>query len=188
MCIRTFIAIELSPEIQSELAAVQDKLKESGSDVKWVKPENIHLTLKFLGYVSGPQLKSIFEAVDESVERITPFPLFFSGLGAFPGLGNPRVLWVGVKEGEEMLSRINQNLEGILKRNGFPGEERKYHPHLTLGRVKSSKNKAQLIGAVKSEKDCSVGSMEVKKITIMQSILKPEGPEYKPLHVSELIG
>ena len=186
MRIRTFIAIELSSEMRSKLAAVQDKLKKSEAWVKWVEPKNIHLTLKFLGYVSASQLKSIFEAVHQSIEGIAPFPLSFSGLGAFPRLENPRVVWVGVEEGREMLSRISRNLEEILKRNGFPVEAREYHPHLTLGRVKSSQNKAQLIGFIKSEKDCSIGSMEVKEITIMQSILKPEGPGYKPLHVSKL--
>jgi len=185
--IRAFIAIELSPEIQSKLVALQNKLRESGAWVKWVEPENIHLTLKFLGYVSKSQLKSIFEAVCESIEGIAPFPLSFSGLGAFPKLENPRVVWVGVGEGREMLSRINRNLEGILKRNGFPAEDREYHPHLTLGRAKSSQNKDQLTEVVKSEKEGFVGSMEAKEITIMQSILKPGGPEYKSLYVSKMV-
>ena len=186
MCIRTFIAFELSPESQSKLRAIQDKLKKSGADVRWVKPENIHLTLKFLGYVSALQLKDVFAATDESIKGIAPFPLSFSRLGAFPRLNNPRVVWVGVKEGEETLSRIKESLERILKRNGFPQDGREYHPHLTLGRVKSSRNRDELVEAVKSEKDCFVGSIEAKKITIIQSILKPEGPEYKPLHVSEM--
>ncbi len=178
--------MELSPDIQSKLAAVQEVLKKSGAPIKWVKPENIHLTLRFLGYILRPQLKDVFKATDESIKRIVPFSLSFSGLGAFSKLDNPRVVWVGVKEGKETLFRINVNLERILKRNGFPAEEREYHPHLTLGRVKSSQNKAQLIGAVKLEKDCFIGSMEVKKITVLQSILKSGGPEYKPLHVSKM--
>ncbi len=187
MRIRIFIAIELRAEIRSGLAAVQEVLKKSGADVKWVKPKNIHLTLKFLGHISEPQLKDVFKAADESIKETAPFSLLFSGLGAFPKSNNPRVVWVGVEEGKEKLSRINQNLEGILKRNGFPAEEREYHPHLTLGRVKSSQNKAKLIGSLKSEKDYYIGSMEAKKITVMQSILKSEGPEYKPLHVSEML-
>ncbi|MCD5401288.1 RNA 2',3'-cyclic phosphodiesterase [candidate division NPL-UPA2 bacterium] len=186
MKIRTFIAIELSPDIQSKLAALQEALKKSGADVKWVEPENIHLTLKFLGHISEPQLKDVFKAADESIKETAPFSLLFSGLGAFPELDSPRVVWVGVREGQEILSRINQSLENILKRNGFPAEEREYHPHLTVGRVKSSQNKAQLIGSLKSEKDCYIGSMEAKKITVMQSILKLKGPKYKPLHVSEI--
>ncbi len=188
MRIRTFIAIELSSEMQSKLAAVQQMLKKSEAQVKWVRPENIHLTLKFLGYVSESQLKDVFEAVNKSIKQIAPFPLSFFGLGAFPNLNNPRVVWVGVNEGREILSRINRKLEGFLKGNGFPAEERKYFSHLTLGRVKSSQNKAQLIELVKSGKDCPVGSMEVKKITVMRSILKSGGPEYRPLHVSKLLG
>jgi len=193
--IRIFIAIEPAPEIQKELAAIQDKLKKCRADVRWVEPENIHLTLKFLGYISESQLNNVFKAAGKSVEGISPFPLSFSGLGAFPGLDNPRVIWVGVEEGRGILTRINRDLEVILQRNGFPpvcrggtgrAEGRKYHPHLTLGRVKSSKNKGRLVESVKSEKSGSVGSMEVQKITVLQSLLKPEGPEYKPLHISEM--
>lgn len=193
--IRIFIAIELTSEIRKELAAVQDKLKKCRADVRWVEPNNIHLTLRFLGYISESQLKNVFKATGLAVRGISPFHLSFSGWGAFPVLDNPRVIWVGVKEGAEILSRINRNLEGILKRNGFPpvccagtgrAEKREYHPHLTLGRVKSSKNKAGLIESVKSERGCSLGSMEVEKVTVLQSLLKAEGPEYKPLHVSEI--
>ncbi|MCD5397912.1 RNA 2',3'-cyclic phosphodiesterase [candidate division NPL-UPA2 bacterium] len=186
MKIRIFIAIELNSGIQSKLMTVQEVLKKSEADVKWVKPENIHLTLKFLGHISESRLKDIFKATDESIKGITPFSLLFSGLGAFPKLDNPRVVWVGVIEDQKTLFRINENLEDTLKRNGFPAEERGYRPHLTLGRVKSSQNKAQLISSLKSEKDYFVGSMEAKKITVMQSILKPEGSEYKPLHVSKI--
>ena len=193
--IRIFIAIELASEIREELVAVQDKLKKYRADVRWVEPNKLHLTLKFLGYISASQLKNVFKATAKAVERISPFPLSFSGLGAFPELDNPRVIWTGVKEGKGILSRINRSLEGTLKRNGFPpvclsgtgrAEKREYHPHLTLGRVKSSKNKAGLIESVKSELGCSTGLMEVQKVTVLQSLLKAEGPEYKPLHVSEI--
>jgi 2'-5' RNA ligase len=193
--IRIFIAIELTSEIREESAAVQDKLKKCRADVRWVETNNLHLTLKFLGYISASQLNNVFKATGKTVERISPFPLSFSGLGAFPELDSPRVIWAGVKEGEEILSRINRNFEGILKRNGFPpvcrsgtgrAEKREYHPHLTLGRVKSSKNKTGLIESVKLEMGCSLGSMEVQKVTVLQSLLKAEGPEYKPLHVSEI--
>ncbi|NOX98096.1 MAG: RNA 2',3'-cyclic phosphodiesterase [Nitrospirae bacterium] len=186
MSIRTFIAIELSSEVRSKLTAIQEILKKSGAYVRWVEPGNIHLTLKFLGSVSPLRLEDVFNATDEAIEKTTPFLLSFSGLGAFPKLDNPRVVWVGAEEGGKILSRIQQRLETNLKRRGFPAEEREYHPHLTLGRVKSSKNKDKLIEAIKAEKSYSLGAMKVKKITVMQSILKPGGPEYKPLHVSKI--
>jgi len=183
--LRAFIAIELSSEVQLKLAAIQERLKKSEAHVKWVEPKNIHLTLKFLGYITESQLKDIFQAADASVKGIAPFILSFSGLGAFPNSGNPRIVWVGIEKGKEMLALLNRDLEEMLKRNGFPEEEREYHPHLTLGRVKSSQNKDKLIEFAKLEKDCSSGSMEVKEITVMQSILKPGGPEYRPIHFSK---
>ena len=184
--IRTFIAVRLDSEIRSELASIQDELKKCEVDVKWVKPGGIHITLKFLGYVLESQLKDIFKATDESVKEIRPFTLSFSGLGAFPKLQNPRVIWVGVKEGKEELVRISRNLEEILSQCGFKGEDRPFHPHLTLGRVKSPKNRDSLIKAIESEKSCTAGSMEVEEIVVMQSLLKPEGAEYSALHVSRL--
>ncbi|MCK4261809.1 RNA 2',3'-cyclic phosphodiesterase [bacterium] len=194
--IRTFIAVRLDVQIRSKLASIQDELKKPQADVKWVSPENIHITLKFLGYILGSQLKDIFKATDESVKEIRPFALSFSGLGVFPKLQNPRVIWVGAnedewkgkekREGKGNLSRISRNLEEILSRCGFKREERQFHPHLTLGRVKSPKNRDSLIKAIESEKDRSAGSMEVKEVAVMQSLLKPEGAEYSALHVSRL--
>ena len=151
--------------------------------------------MKFLGYVLESQLKDIFKATDESITAegstgsrngIMPFTISFSGLGAFPKLQNPRVIWVGVKEGKEELSRISRNLEEILSRGGFKREERPFHPHLTLGRVKSSRNRDSLIKAIESQKGYSADSMEVNEIVVMQSLLKPEGAEYSALHVSRL--
>lgn len=121
-----------------------------------------------------------------SRKEIRPFTLSFSGLGAFPKPQNPRVIWVGVKEGKENLLRISQNLEEILSRCGFKREERPFHPHLTLGRVKSPKNRDSLIKAIESEKDFTAGSMKVEEVVVMQSVLKPEGAEYSALHVSRL--
>ncbi len=202
--IRSFIAVKLNSEIKSKLASIQDELKKCEGDVKWVKADNIHITLKFLGYVLQSQLKDIFKATDESITAegstaskaalfhrgsrngIRPFTLSFSGLGAFPKPKNPRVIWVGVKEGKEEIVRISQNLEEILSRCGFEKEERPFHPHLTLGRVKSPKNRDSLIKAIESEKGYSAGLMEVEEVVVMQSLLKPEGAEYSALHVSRL--
>ncbi|MCD5390965.1 RNA 2',3'-cyclic phosphodiesterase [candidate division NPL-UPA2 bacterium] len=184
--IRSFIAVRLDSEIRSKLASVQDELKKCKADVKWVKAENIHITLKFLGYILESQLKDIFKAADESIEGTSPFTLSFSGLGVFPKLQNPRVVWMGVKEGKEELVRISRNLEEILNRCGFEKEERPFHPHLTLGRVKSPRNRDSLIKAIESEKDRSAGSMQVEELVVMQSLLKPGGAEYSALHVSRL--
>lgn len=186
--LRTFIALPLTPELQLKLAAIQDKLKQSRAEVKWVAPENIHLTLKFLGYVSEHRLKDIFKAADEAIDKEVNFLLSLSGLGAFPKLDNPRVVWVGVKEGKEALVKIYRNLEESFKRQGFPEEAREYHPHLTLGRVKSSKNKDKLIEIIRAERNYSLGSLKAEKIVVFQSILKPEGPEYKALHTSQMKG
>jgi len=180
---RVFIAIDIDEEVQQRLADIQKKLQKCDADVRWVVPENIHLTLRFLGYVS--HLKPIFEATEDSVCNIEPFKLFLSKIGVFPDLKRPRVIWAGIKESKTLFV-ISQNLSGLLKRCGFPEEGRDYHPHLTLGRVRSAKNKEGLIRTIKANEDWDGGLLMAKKIKVMKSILKPEGAQHSSLHIVEI--
>jgi len=180
---RVFIAIDIDKEVQQRLAEIQGKLQKCDADVRWVAPENIHLTLRFLGYVSHPE--SIFKATEDSVCDIEPFKLFLSKIGVFPDLKRPRVIWAGIKE-SKILSVISQNLSGHLEQCGFPEEKRDYRPHLTLGRMRSTKNKERLIRAIKANENWDGGTLMVEKIKVMKSILKPEGAQYSSLHIVEI--
>lgn len=183
---RVFIAINLDSDVWQRLSDIQGKLRKCGADVRWVAPENIHLTLRFLGYVSDANLRDVFEASKNSISGILPFEIFLSEIGAFPDLKRPRVIWAGIRE-SKVLSDIVHNLSGFLKQCGFPQDKRDYHPHLTLGRVRSVKNKEGLVRAVKANENWNGGSQMVRDIRVVESILKSQGAEYSSLYVAKLM-
>ena len=184
--IRTFIAIELNKEIQKELNLVQEKLKETDPDVKWLNLSNIHLTLKFLGNIDPSQIEKIKTALNRIGEKTVSFILAFSKIGAFPKIDYPRVIWVGVSEGVEEVIRVNEVLEKALEELGFAREARPFHPHLTLGRVRSGKAKEKLKNSIQSTPFTSQNKINVQKITLFRSELTPKGPLYSVLHEATL--
>jgi 2'-5' RNA ligase len=186
--VRTFIAIKLTPEIISKISGMQEELKRTGAQVKWVKPENIHLTLKFLGHITSEELEKVKIATRETLKPFKSFGISISGLGAFPKIEYPRVIWVGVDEGKEELKRMTSNLEERLAQIGFAKEKREFSPHLTIGRVKSSKRKERLIEAFTKFTAAHLGSMKVDKIAIIKSELKLQGPVYTSLEEIDLRG
>jgi len=134
--IRSFIAIELPPEIKLELARLQDRLKEDGQPrIKWVNPQGIHLTLKFLGSIDPATISSITKAMTDAAANTPPFTLELRQPGAFPGLERVQVVWVGLGGELEVLKNMQQNLESRLAELGFPPEKRAFKPHLTLARL-----------------------------------------------------
>ena len=181
--LRTFIAAVLADEIKQKLREVVENLKEIDADVKYVKPENAHLTLKFLGYVNESRLEDIKMALETTLKDTMPFEVSFSGISAFPSVNVPRVVWLGVKQGRETLHGVRDRLEENLSEIGIEKEGREYHSHLTVGRVKSGRGRNKLVSWLKSNSDLEIGSMAVSEIVLMRSILKKEGPEYSPLKV-----
>ncbi|OGW75460.1 MAG: 2'-5' RNA ligase [Omnitrophica bacterium RBG_13_46_9] len=182
---RTFIALELSEEVQEELARIQGNLKYAGADIKWAKPDNIHLTLKFLGEVEENKLGQIKNILDRIASDNKPFELKLFKLGGFPSLDQPRVLWVGTDNGCVEAETIARSIEEGLEKIGFPKEDRPFRVHLTLGRLKSGKNKVQLRQKLLSL-EVQPKSCAIRHITLFQSTLTPSGPIYKPLHISKL--
>lgn len=180
--IRSFIAIELNQEIQQELGNLQAQLRKSDADIKWVKPENIHLTLRFLGNIDSSQIVDIKKVLNNLSTQTQSFQMNLSKIGAFPNLNYPKVIWVGVEEGKNQLIEINENLESRLEKNGFSRENRSFHPHITLGRVKSQKNRDRLKFQIQSINFLSKNKMIAQKITFFKSILAPEGSIYASLH------
>lgn len=183
---RTFIAFELSSDIKNEFAELQEKLKKAGADVKWVNPNNIHLTLKFFGEISDDKVAPISKILDEISSENRPFKISLSGLGAFPDLNRPRVLWVGIGEGASSAEQIAKSLENNLEKLGFSKEERPFRAHFTLGRVKSGKNKSELKQKILSLEP-RPASCTINSITFFRSILTPKGPIYTSIYAGRFI-
>lgn len=184
--IRSFIAIELGPEIKAELEALIRKLRDSDTDVKWVKPENMHLTLKFLGNIPPDTIEDVKKILDKAGMGSSHFKMGLSGVGAFPGLSYPRVIWVGIGEGGDEAKKIHSLLEEGLEGLKFEREQRPFFPHLTIGRVKSTKKKEALASAIEGLKFRPGISQKVEGLTLFQSTLTPKGPIYTPLHEARL--
>lgn len=183
---RTFIAINLSPEIKKALSLLIDELDKGHKNIRWVRQEGMHLTLKFLGEIGKEKVPEIENVLKMISKKYDPFSLKFKGTGSFPpGMKNPRVLWVGIEE-EETLAALQVHLEGELEKLGFPSERRKFHAHLTLGRVKSLFNIKETLLLLEKYRDGNFGEMKADKISFIQSTLKPTGAEYSILSEFEL--
>ena len=183
---RTFIAIDLDKEIKDALFALIDKLRERSQNIRWVRREAMHLTLKFLGEINKEKISEIENTLGKVVRNYQPFFLKIKGTGYFPPKKkNPRVLWTGV-EADEVLTSLQQTLERELQKIGFPEEKREFHPHLTLGRVKMPSSIQETVSELERHQESVFGEMTVNKITFFQSILKPSGAEYNALSEYQL--
>lgn len=179
--IRSFIAIDISHDIRKALNKFVSKLKHTGEDVRWVRIEGIHLTLKFVGNIKPHMVNEILRAMENSVNGIGPFKVEVKGTGVFPNLKKPRVFWVGVNEETGKLERLAANIEKELKNLGFKEEERKFKPHLTLGRVSQGVKAGKLCDIINDEADRNFGAFEVREIILFKSKLTPTGAEYAKL-------
>ncbi|MBL7069275.1 MAG: RNA 2',3'-cyclic phosphodiesterase [Candidatus Omnitrophica bacterium] len=184
--IRTFIALELSPEIKDELTQLQAQLKSINADVKWVKPQSMHLTLKFLGDIVQEQIEEIKKILDNAASRHASFEVSLFQVGGFPRLESPRVIWVGIDKGCSQSEAIAKELEEELERIGFEKEKRPFSAHLTLGRVRSPKERNELVSKIKALDFKPSASCIIDKITLFQSTLTPQGSIYTPLHEAKL--
>ena len=183
--VRTFIAIELDDSTRQALSTIQAQLKKTGADVKWVKPENSHLTLKFLGEPPVDKIKPITESVNNSCRK-NPFLLEWSHLGAFPTIEHPQVIWIGIEKGKDQIREIAFELEGALEKLGFKKERREFDPHITLGRCRSPLNRFALFKAIK-DYNLPIISQEVRKIVFIKSTLSAQGPHYEAIKEFPLV-
>jgi 2'-5' RNA ligase len=184
--IRSFVAIELEYELREELAQIQESLRHRGiaGQVRWVNPQAIHLTLKFLGDVPVDRIEEIGLALTKASERVDPFDIGLDGLGCFPTASRPTVIWVGVREDTGTLGRLQSSIEGSLSALGYEPEKRKYKPHLTLGRVSRhiGKSDRRHLGDVVQTHDAgTLGGMQVREVSLMRSDLSPQGARYTRL-------
>jgi 2'-5' RNA ligase len=184
--IRSFLAIELPEPILKKIEEVQADLKSTHADVRWVNPQQIHLTLKFFGYIEEPRIDPIVKSIEEPIRNTSPFSLKVQGIGAFPNLRSPRVIWMGLVEGKEVLTSLQKQIEIQLEKVGFQPEDRPFHPHLTLGRMKSNRGKEELVGRMEKCKDEAFGDFQVERVFLIKSDLRPTGPIYTPLREMKL--
>jgi 2'-5' RNA ligase len=186
--IRTFIAIELPDNVKEFLEDISSRLKKCRADVKWVRTNGIHLTLKFLGYVDTDVVPIIERDSRLVFAEQKPFSLRVLGLGAFPGLARPRVIWAGLNDPERMTARLASKVEELLEPLGFQREKRPLTPHLTLGRVRSNKNCGDLIDTVRQSMDISGPTFVADHAVLFESILKPTGAEYSVIRSFDFSG
>lgn len=190
--VRSFIAIELPPELKAELAALEERLKAGRhSFVKWVDPDSVHLTLKFLGGVPVDTIPSIVEAISSAAQPWPPFSLQIGGSGAFPNWQRPQVFWVGIGGEIGGLTALHRELESALSPLGFPPESRAFSPHLTLGRLRdraSAEDRRRFGQWAQSVQFGAQESFQVNALRLMKSQLTPEGPVYSLLASAYLKG
>ena len=177
--IRSFIAVNLAPMVIEEIAKVQSTLQTAKGDVRWTRAEGWHLTLKFLGDIAQSQVAPILEVLRASLSTQPPVRAIAQGLGAFPNLKRPRVVWAGLSG--DGLNVLNGKIETALTALGFPREEQEFTPHLTLGRVRSLRGWEQVLAIMKAHEQTYFGESVVGHVTFYQSNLHPDGAVYRPL-------
>lgn len=184
--IRSFVAIELSPQALEQLAALQEQLKAQipSGMVRWVNPYGIHLTLKFLGEVQAPRLRDVESTLRALCVKFQPFTFSYGGLGCFPSFNRPNVIWVGVEESSGALQALHKEVERSLARLGFRPEARPFSPHLTLGRVGrgvGGTERRRIGEHIRNRSVGRLGEIQVEAISLMRSDLKPTGAVYTRL-------
>lgn len=186
---RAFIAIKLSVEVENFLFRIQERLKASGAFVKWVEPQNIHLTLKFLGERDNKQIEAAKAVMDETAVKFKQYDLQPASIGAFPNIQHPSVIWIGADKGCPETVRLAEDIEDGICRIGIPKEKRPFACHITLGRSKTPKNiqglveQLDLLGKGLPE---PAPVLKVNKITLFKSTLTSKGALYEILHETNL--
>jgi 2'-5' RNA ligase len=187
--LRVFIAVDPGKAIRSRCVALQETLARSAEGVRWEKPENIHITLLFLGETDERDVLAVCQAVTEVCAARDTFTLGIEGVGCFPNLRRPRTLWAGVGTGTQDLVALHDALEPPLLELGcYRGEERAYTPHLTIGRVKGDRPAERLAQALARQSGWRGSETAIDEVLVMASQLTPEGPIYSVLSTAKLRG
>ncbi|MGH9391835.1 MAG: RNA 2',3'-cyclic phosphodiesterase [Vicinamibacteria bacterium] len=179
--IRTFIAVDLLEEIRRRMASVIERLRSRAEGVRWIKPEAVHLTLKFLGDVSPEKIGKIGEALAPKLRRVEPFEARVARIGCFPSADRARIVWIGIDEPTGILTRLHEKVDAAMGGLGFPREERPFRAHLTVGRVRRDAGGLDLQSLVAREPAADLGALKIAEIILFRSDLRPDGALYTPL-------
>jgi len=183
---RLFIAMEIPEHIKQQIAQIQDQLKKAGADASWTRSEGIHLTLKFLGEAAESKVPDILKCLQQAAGGAASFQLSVAGVGAFPHLKNPRVLWIGLIGEREKLMLLQASVEKEMETIGFAPEERTFSPHLTLARIKFPKPRFSWQQVVEPVRNRALGEFSVNAISLMKSELNRTGAVYTEMGRVEL--
>lgn len=175
---RIFVAVALDAPLREAITDLERRLEDAGARLRWVKPDNLHFTLRFLGHISDAQLNRVKTATREAAEGVTAFGIGLAGVGAFPNARRPKVVWVGIGEGADTLRDLAARLDDTLARQRFPKEPRGFQPHLTLARVKEPRLWGDVGPTLGQFEGVEVGRQEVRSLMVMESLLRPQGAIY----------
>jgi 2'-5' RNA ligase len=173
---RAFLGISIPDELKRKILEIQKKF--SDFDIKFVEPENLHFNLKFFREINDEQTEKLKKILEETAKKYEPFEIEIKGLGVFPSKTYIRVIWVGVKEGFNTITSMAESIQDSIESVGFLREE-KFVPHLTLGRVRTARNKEELKSLIEELEDIEIGKMKVDAIRLFRSKLSPHGPVYE---------
>ena len=178
--IRSFLAFDIENDTAlKRFASAQKRLVQTGADLKFVEPQNIHITIRFLGNITPATAEKIFEEMKQV--QFTPFDVQIKGVGVFPNLNYPRVVWAGITTGADQLEAVFSRIEPRLQRLGFTSDTRGFSPHLTIARVRSGRNKQQLSKFITKNADYEFGNVNAKCLRLKKSNLTARGPVYSTL-------
>ena len=183
--IRAFIGVRIAPETMGKIAEAVIQLKQRVSGIRWIAQENVHLTLKFLGQIDETRIEPIGQALQDALRPFSRFTINAKGLGVFPEIKRPQVLWVGLTG--DSLSPLASAIDNALEPLGFAKETRAFRPHLSIGRWRRFRGSSARLGnEIERWKDYEFGESSVAEVVLFQSVLRPEGALYRALQVVTL--
>jgi 2'-5' RNA ligase len=187
--VRTFVAVEIDAAVRARAVELIHRLDAAGADVKWVDPENLHLTLKFLDEVAVAEIPRVCDALQRGADGVAPLDLELRGAGAFPNASRPKTVWLGARRGQQQMIALHAAVEAALSQLGFRKEHRRFEPHLTLGRVRSGGPAVAALGQLLCQQsDFQAGQCHVAEVVVFSSELTPAGPLYAALGRARLCG
>jgi 2'-5' RNA ligase len=187
--IRAFIALEIEPEVRDNLEKLVDRFRAKVDHVKWVEPDKMHMTLKFLGDVPSAEIHRIADDLAAVTRETAPFSLAWRGCGAFPNVRAPRTLWIGTDAGSETVISLAERIEEAMAERGFPEERRRFKPHLTIGRARRGNRPTAVVSdLLEKNAQLELGTSRVGEIVLFSSELTRSGPIYAKLATMSLGG
>lgn len=189
--LRTFVAVEVSNAARRYAQSLMDELESKLTGVHWTRRDNLHLTLKFLGDIPESEINGVCRAIRAAVAAQQPFEIQCAGLGAFPSDARPRTLWVGIRQGDERLRQLQGEIDGQLTSYGFAPERRRFHGHLTIGRIRqriglTADQVNQVCQLVDRERSAEGVFMELDQVVTFSSFVDSTGRVYQPIDHAEL--
>ena len=185
---RIFIAVALAPPLRKAVASLESRFSAAAQNLRWVAPDHLHFTLKFLGEITGAEVTRAGEAARQVAARTGSFAITVAGMGAFPSPRRPQVVWAGVSDGADRLIALAADLDAALHRMKFPRERRPFQPHLTVARVRRSGPAPDLTAILQELSGVPVGTQAVEALLVMESTLDPSGSIYRQVEEVRLGG